>query len=197
MVRLLVTVGMMVWTGMAFAECPDHVSKVKGIELSRAEPFFGNVYRQTPEGLTEARRMERLGAIESVSTIYVHPLAPGQRISDKGTLDLEYAADPAALDRLDETGSWTSGVVLKVNGQVALEGKVEKRFAGREAITVADCHTEVWLVEDRLDFGHGDGSWVMLYYAPTLGLVLRSVTMSADGKPQTGVAFDSIEELVD
>jgi hypothetical protein len=197
MIRVSVTVGLLFWTQVALADCPGHISDLKGIELSRTEPFLGNVYRQMPEGLTEARIMERDGAVEAVSTVYLHALAPGQRISDKGTLVLDYSADPSELQRLDETKDWASDVVLKVNGQTVLEGRAEKRLAGTETITIGDCRTKVWLVEDRLELGPGDGSWMLLSYAPDLGLVVRSVTMSADGTPLQGVEFDTIRVLTD
>jgi hypothetical protein len=197
MIRVSVTIGLLCWAQVALADCPGNISDLKGIELSRAQPFFGNVYRQTPEGLSEARIMERDGAVEEVSTIYQHPLAPGQRISEKGTLVLVYSADPAELQRLVDTKVWVSEVALTVNGQTVLKGRAEKRLAGTETMTVGDCQTDVWLVEDRLELGQGDGSWMLLSYAPDLGLVVRSVTMSADGTPAGAVEFDTIRVLTD
>jgi hypothetical protein len=38
---------------------------------------------------------------------------------------------------------------------------------------------------------------MLLSYAPDLGLVVRSVTMSADGTPLQGVEFDTIRVLTD
>jgi len=196
-VRSGVLAGMIWASGAALADCPGHVSDVKGIELSRTEPFFGNVYRQTPRGLTEERMMERDGEVEEVSTVYPHALAPGERISAQGSMILDYVADPSELDRLNETGTWTSEVVLRVNGQAVMTGRAEKRLAGTEMITVGECRTEVWLVEDRLELGQGDGDWMLLSYAPALGLVVRSMTLSAEGKPLRGVEFDTIQALAD
>ena len=59
------------------------------------------------------------------------------------------------------------------------------------------CRADVWLVEDRMAFGPSDGSYMLLSYAPELGLVVRAVTMAADGKPLQGVEFDQIRELAE
>jgi hypothetical protein len=192
-----VVIGVMVCGSAALADCPGHVATLPGVELARSEPFFANVYRQTPEGLTEARVMTRGGVAEEVSTIYAHPLAAARQVSAKGELVLDYAADPAELDQLDKTGRWSSSVTLKVDGRVVLTGEAEKRLAGVGTVTVGGCTTEVWLIEDRLALGQGDGSYLLLSYAPALGLVVRSVTMSAKGEPLQGVEFDRIEALAD
>jgi hypothetical protein len=78
-----------------------------------------------------------------------------------------------------------------------LTGQAEKRLVATETATVGECTTEVWQVEDRLTLGESDGSWLLLSYAPSLGLVVRSVTMSVDGKPLRAVEFDTIRELAD
>lgn len=188
-------VGLVMCGSAALAECPGHVSTLPGVKLSRAEPFFGTVYRHTPEGLTEARVMERNGVAEEVSTVYAHPLAPVQRVTDKGTLTLDYGDGTSKLDRLGTSGSWVTEVVLKVDGKAVLAGQAAKRFLGSETIDIGDCRTKVLLVEDRMNLGLEDETYMILFYSPALGLVVRSVTMSADGQPLQGVEFDRIEAL--
>jgi len=179
--------------GTALAECPGHVANLPGVKLIRSEPYMANLYRQTTEGLSEVRVMDRDGTLEEVQTSYLHPLASGKRVSANGTLELVYGADPVGLETLDKTKNWRSSVVLLVNGEPVLEGQIENRLAGIETLTIGDCQTEVWLIENRLDIGEGDGSWMLLSYAPALGLVVGAVTMSADGEPLRRVAFDVIE----
>lgn len=179
------------------ADCPRHVSDVAGIELSRAEPFLASVYRQSSEGLTEVRVQERNGAMEGFTTVYAHPLAPEQQVTRNGTLTLAYGDGTSKLDRLDKAGSWVTGVALKVDGETVSAGRAAKRFLGTEMIDVGNCRTEVWLVEDRLNLGLEDETYMVLSYAPELGLVVRSMTMAADGTPLRSVEFDQVRELAD
>lgn len=196
MLRVM-SLAVLVGAGAAAADCPRPVSEVAGVELVRSEPFFANVYRHSPEGLIETRVMERDGAEEKGSTIYIHPLAPGQQISANGAIMLDYTADASELDRLDQTGQWTSAIAVKIDGQVVMTGTAEKRFVGVDTVTIGDCRTDVWLVEDRMALGPSDGSYMLLSYAPDLGLVVRAVTMAADGKPLQGVEFDQIRVLAE
>ncbi|HLQ17617.1 MAG TPA: hypothetical protein VK146_01455 [Tabrizicola sp.] len=59
-------IGFVLCGSAALSDCPGHVSTLPGIELSRTDPYFANVYRQTPDGLTEARILERDGVAEAV-----------------------------------------------------------------------------------------------------------------------------------
>ncbi|HLQ17618.1 MAG TPA: hypothetical protein VK146_01460 [Tabrizicola sp.] len=110
---------------------------------------------------------------------------------------MAYGDGTLKLDRLDRSGSWVTGVVLKVDGRAVLAGRAAKHFLGSETIKVGDCRTEVWLVEDRMNLGQQDEPYMILSYSPALGLVVRSVTMSADGKPLQSVEFDRIKALTE
>lgn len=70
-------------------------------------------------------------------------------------------------------------------------GQAENRLSGHGTVRIGDCEIGIWLVENRLDLGDGDGSWMLLSHAPAL--VVGLVIMSAEGKSVQGVGFDRIE----
>jgi hypothetical protein len=119
----------------------------------------------------------------------------GRETGPYSDIAFDYAVDPAGLDALTRTGVWQSPAAFLLNGRKIGDVVFERRLLGTEMLTIGDCTTEVWLVEARMEMEQGDGSWDILSYAPALGLVLRSVTMSAEGEPLHEFAYDRIEAL--
>lgn len=177
---------------MAHAACPGHVSTTGGIVLTRDEPFLSSLFRATDSGLSEARIIKRGGTAEEVSATYLHALAPQDRISARETITLQYGADLGGLQTLQIGESWTSDVVVAIDGQILATGSVTKTLVGTEEISFGDCRYLAWVVEDRLDLGLGDDDWFLQYYVPDLGLVVRSLKMSGAGEVIDGVVYNAI-----
>jgi hypothetical protein len=186
--------GLGIWlaAGAALADCPPPLTQGEGIVLTREEPFFESLFRATDTGLSEARILSRGGAAEAVSTTYLHPLAPQDRLANGETLTIRYGADVSGLDTLRPGESWRSDVVVARDGMIIASGAVTKTLARTDTVTLDGCPLEVWMVEDRLDLGLGDDSWFLLVYAPSLGVVVGSMKMTGAGATLDGVIYDRI-----
>lgn len=183
--------------GIAAAGCPGHVGSVPGLKLTRSEPYVAYVYRQTDQGLSEVQAPGTVAAGDEVLKLYPHPLVDGQQISATAKLAFVYEADPSELEMLDRIGVWRSAASFLLNGREIRQGQIERRLIGTEVVKIGDCETEVWQVEARMDLGTDDGSMTVLSYAPSLGVVVRSETWSADGAEQQLFVYDQIEALAD
>jgi hypothetical protein len=177
------------------ANCPVSISNAPGITLTRSEPFFESTFRQNAAGLKEVRRVMRDGKIEVIVARYQHPLAPVNRVSQANTVSLEYAADTAALDDLPQIGKWQSDVVLPIGGASGVNGTAIKTYAGADVVTIGTCSYDVWVVEDRLEIDGRLGPYELQSYAPSLGLIVRTITMSPSGDPLSGVEYDQITAI--
>ena len=177
----------------AWAECPSRVDDVRGVVLTRTEPFISSWYRATPTGLSEVRVLERDGNSEKVTATYLHALAPLDRVSAKNTIALRYVEPVEGLNDLESQKVWRSAVTVLIDGSPAMEGSATMTFVRTEEVAVGGCSYPTWVVEDRLSLGDDNGTYFVQYYAPDLGLIVRSVKVGADGTPISAVAFDTIE----
>ena len=173
--------------------CPQAMDRENGLVLTRTDPFFSVLLRPSDQGLTEQRIMDRGAEPEEVSTVYPHPLVPGERVARNGTLSLSYSAAVSQLDRLDETGTWKSDVVLRSGQDELGHGAATLSFLGKQTMSVGECQYDVWQVEDRFELEGREPIVFDKFYSPKLGVVLESVRLTPTREPITMIAFDKIE----
>ena len=173
--------------------CPQALDRENGLILTRTDPFFSSFYRPTDQGLTEQRIMERGAGPQEVSTVYPHPLVVGKRVGRNGTLSLSYSAAVSLLDRLNETGTWQSDVVLRSGQDELGRGTATLSFLGNSTIAVGECRYDVWQVEDRFELEGREPIVFDKFYSPKLGLVLNAIRLSPNREPISTVEFDTIE----
>ena len=137
--------------------------------------------------------MEEDGRVLPVSTLYPHPLVAGARVTSNGVLRLDYDEPPAAIDDLDEDGSWSSGVSLSIDGSTVGDGRSTLSYLGEASLSVGACSYSVWVVEDRLVLEGREPIVARRFYSPELRVVLRAVSYGSDGQPKSEVRFDRIE----
>ena len=174
--------------------CPQALDRENGLILTRTDPFFSVLFRSSDQGLTEQRIMDRGAGPEEVSTVYPHPLVVGERVSSTATLSLSYSAPVSQLDRLDETGTWRSDVVLQSGQEVLGRGTATLSFLGNSTIAIGACQYDVWQVEDRFELEGREPIVFDKFYSPKLGLVLNAIRLSPNRDPISTVEFDTIEE---
>lgn len=172
--------------------CPTNADVQNGVRLTRADPFFSIVQTQTPEGLAEARVMQRDGQKDAVSSLFEHPLAVIRRIGSNGTLELHYGADTMILDTLPSLDKWSTSVSLVSNGETINRGEYSVRLIDVTQAQVGNCAYDVWRIEDSLALSGSEPLRFEKSYAPDLGLVLSSIRLDAQGDPISGVLFDEI-----
>jgi hypothetical protein len=172
--------------------CPTNADLHSGIRLTRIDPFFSIVQTQTPTGLTEARVTQREGMLQSVSSIYSHPMTVTQRDSNSGTLTLDYGSDVADIDRINRTSTWTSTVTLGSGGRPLNTGNVTITFLGANTFEIGACSYDIWILRENLTLNGRTPIIAEKTYAPDLGLVLSTIQMNPDGSARSGVFFDEI-----
>ncbi|RYG89525.1 hypothetical protein EU803_17500 [Loktanella sp. IMCC34160] len=179
-------------SSVAAQDCPTAEDLETGIRLTRTDPLFSVVLTRTPDGISEARVMERDGVPEDVSSVYSHGLTVTRRIGAGGTLELRYDRDTTELDSLPGYREWTSPVALLSNGEVVNSGTYTVRISGLGDATIGDCTYTVWRVQDRLQM---EGLQPLAFekaFAPDLGIPLSAIQLAPDGSPVSGVFFDEI-----
>ncbi|TLX14375.1 hypothetical protein [Rhizobium sp. MHM7A] len=176
----------------AFGKCLTANETKQGVLLTREEPFYSVFYKPDGPVLTEQRLMDRDGSLQPVSAEYVHPLLVEKRVSANGTHELKYA-NPIALDDLPQKKNWQSDTTLFINGKKSDSGTTFMRFDGFGEETIASCSYKVWAINSRLKLAELPPIIFEQYYSPELHLVLRSVRLSASGRPISEVRFDRFE----
>ena len=172
--------------------CPTKEDLETGIQLTRTEPLFSSLLRQTPSGLIETRQMSRNGELIEVVTTYPHALVSETRKTPGEEMVLRHAADIQLLDNLDGHQVWTSVVELILNGSAFATGTTTKRLIATGTIAVDGCSYKAWQVLDETSFSGEIATSAYRFYAPDLGLVLRVVTLDPDKNPESLIAFDKI-----
>lgn len=172
--------------------CPSNADLDSGIRLTRIDPFFSIVQTQTPNGLTEARVTQRGGVPLSVSSTYAHPMAVTQRVSNSGTLTLDYDADVTGINQIARTTTWTSTVALGADGQPINTGKVTITYLGSDTVAIDECSYDVWILHENLALNDRDPIMAEKTYSPDLGIALSTIQFNPDGSPRSGVFFDQI-----
>ncbi|WP_057460833.1 MULTISPECIES: hypothetical protein [unclassified Pseudovibrio] len=186
--------GLLVIAGInAAAACPQQLPE-SGLRLTRTADGYSAVYKKTSAGLVEERVMTRDGKQEKVTTIYLHPLVTGQRISSKGTLSLEYSKSLSNVDSVKQSGQWFSDFVLKYNANEVDRGVARLSYLDEGQVEIGKCSYDVWRIESRLELeGRAAPTTFDRYYSPKLGLVLRAIKLTPDRETINGVVFDQIE----
>ncbi len=174
------------------AGCPTRDDLSSGIRLTRDEPFFSVVLTATQSGLSEAHVLRRGGRVEEVSTLYAYPLAVLERLTENGTLSLQYANDPAGIEGLTVGDVWRSAVTLFSDGTVVAEGHVVLNFQTAGSVTIADCTYATLIVHNVLSLTTDNPIRFQRHYAPELGLVVQTLRLNADGSPRSTVIYDSL-----
>ena len=178
--------------GVAAQSCPTRADLAGGVQLVRDDPFFSVVFTAIPEGLAEARVMERDGRPQAVDTTYAHALAVATRRAGGGTLSVAYGEDPEILDTLPSLRSWSTDVSLTADGAPYASGTYTATITGFGAAEIGACTYDVWRVRDVLDLDTGATILFEKSYAPDLGLVVGSIRLDAAGQPTGSVFFDRI-----
>ncbi len=172
--------------------CPTNADLETGIRLTRFDPFFSIVQAQTPEGLAEARVIQRGAVPEMTTSLYEHPLTVTQQIGANGTLELRYEDNTRALNSLNSLREWSTNVSLVSGGEIVNRGEYAARIIGIGEAQIADCNYTVWRVQESLTLNGSEPLQFEKSYAPDLGLVLSSIRLGPDGNPLHGVFFDEI-----
>ena len=177
----------------ATAPCPTRADlHAEGIILSRRDPRMSEAFRYENGQLIGYRADDPdLGRPPQRET-FLHPLAIGTREAAGRKFTLDYANDPDALDRLSQTGHWTSPVALIVDGKTERQGAITYTYRGAGSVQIDTCTYPVWQVVERVDLGDLHSSFLK-EFAPDPGIVLRSTRLDPKtGKALSQVAFDAI-----
>lgn len=191
--RAVATLALLCVGAGALAEeaCPTRTDLADGIRLTRTDPFLTSLYHVDDTGLWELRSFS--AGETGPRSFYPHPLAVGMRDGDGPTLAVAYAGDPADLDRLDMLQTWGSDITLLRDGEAIEEGYFEVTLLGIEQISVGGCTYTAWNTRDILVLGGGEPILFEKFYAPDLGLVLRTARIDQDGVGISTVIMDRIE----
>ena len=193
MIRLCTMVAALTAAAPAQAQtCPTRTDLGEGVQLVRDDPFFSVVFKAIPEGLAEARVMDRDGQPQAVDTTYRHALAVSTRLANGGTLSVDYQDDPAILDTLPALRSWSTAVTLFQDGAQFTQGTYSAKITGFGSAQIGGCTYDVWRVRDLLTLDNGAEIAFEKSYAPDLGLVVGSIQFDPAGQPTGSVFFDRI-----
>ncbi len=178
--------------GAAFAQtrCPTRDDLGQGVRLTRTDPYLSSVYRRDDSGLWETRLLDAGAA--GPRALYAHPLAVSRREDAAAALGVIYTDDPADLDHLDRLLAWTSDVTLTRDGIVVAQGVFSVALIGTGEIDIGGCRYAVWNTRDVLVMDDSAPIIFEKYYAPALGLVLRSVRIDLNGDGLSTVVMDQI-----
>ncbi|WP_093997585.1 hypothetical protein [Octadecabacter ascidiaceicola] len=119
-------------------------------------------------------------------------MAVTQRVSNSGTLTLDYDADVSGIDRINHTMTWTSAVTLGSNERSINTGIVTITYLRSDTIQIGTCTYDIWILHENMVLNGRDPIMAEKTYAPDLGLVLSSISLNPDRSPRSGVFFDEI-----
>ncbi|MBV7409101.1 hypothetical protein [Maritimibacter sp. DP1N21-5] len=170
----------------AWATCPTAADLgTGGITLVQNDPTFRRSdYEVAAEGLTEVRLYEQEGRTLQRVVTYAHGLAPTTETRPEGLVQISYAGDVAALDRIDREGAvvldakWLGPVRRLADLQIAY------RFAEAREMVIQTCAYRVFDIEEVWVLDGDDIVRRTVAFAPDLGLIL-----SAHDKEETGEDF--------
>lgn len=175
--------------------CPTRDDLAQGVRLSRSTPYLSSLFRRDETGLWETRLLD--AGIAGPRALYAHPLAVARREDASATLGVIYHSDPAALDGLDTLRTWTSDVTLTRDGEQIAQGVFSVAWIGSAEIAIGGCRYAAWNTRDVLILGDDVPIIFEKFYAPTLGLVLRSARVDLDGGGLSTVIMDQIAFVSD
>ncbi|WP_039017186.1 hypothetical protein [Halocynthiibacter namhaensis] len=172
------------------AACPDVSDLDQGIRLQRDQDNFNTVFQQNDGMLSEARSAQ--GRV--IHARYGHPLMVSERWSDAGNdhMSLQYDASAAELDALVPGRRIERNVTLTMSDGVEVNGRVTWVVERFDHVTIGRCRYPVRQFHERMELeGYGTIRMVK-FYAPDVGLILRSITVDEGWKPLRDVQFDQI-----
>jgi hypothetical protein len=174
-------------------DCPGRADLATGVVLERSAPASRATFRIAGAGIDEHRQALIAGLPgPTVRNRYAHGLAIAGQHRAQGSTTFSYSADLAPLDRLDEIGSFSTGVSVALDGAEISTGNLHLEFRGRGEIVLGECSYAVWQVHRALLLCDAAPSLSDLLYAPALGLVLREVRRGDDGAAIDTIAYTAI-----
>ncbi len=153
----------------ALADCPRAADLDGGLTVTLAEGLGERLVRREGGRLVVDDVAAPGGALRAV---YAHPLLVQELGPEAAPARYAYAADPAGLDALAETGRWESQVEVTLAGGEAMSGRVAIAYLGATEVEIGGCRYPAMEVREQVSFGWFlGGSSVVLTYAPDLGIV--------------------------
>ncbi|HSM41499.1 MAG TPA: hypothetical protein VK862_12170, partial [Afifellaceae bacterium] len=83
-------------------------------------------------------------------------------------------------------------VEIYSNDRKAADGVVTLSFERTASERIGPCTYRVWIVRETMEASRGPKTGFLKFYAPDLGLVLRTIRLDADGNPISEVRYDRI-----
>lgn len=179
-------------SGTAVANCPDKANLDDGVVLYRSAPFLGSLFKIHSGQLQEWRLTSKDGDTEIAFTNTNHALLAGSRLKGKTVIGLFYDTDVASLDDLPTSKQWQSEVTFRVGSAEKASGTVSIQYRNVHSHKLGECEFSVWEVDVTTSLSVTPTSTFRKFYAPSLGLVLGSIKLDANGNPISAVAYDTI-----
>lgn len=190
--KLLLIVALFV-SGPLWAQCPTSADLKTGIVLERTAPLFAVTMVQRGPGIQSSRIMELDGKTETVQSYLPHPLVTGSRKGANSSLSLDYQQPTSDLDRLNRSKKWVSRFTLSANGCEIDVGETTVTYKGKAREKIGSCQYNVWVVDAKQVFQENGTGRFRRFYAPGLGVVLRSVKLDQNGQAVSEVRYNKIE----
>ncbi len=184
----------LVWlTASAAFSCPQSFDTDHGMRLTSTNPPSTEVFRRTPDGLTQHRVTLIDGTKDEASYLYPHPLIVGERVAGGVTLGFRYDGEIPWLDDLPIRKEWRAQVTLRRDGKIMAKGRDTVTFLGLDGIRIGDCAYGIWRVEEVMELEGMAPIILEKHYSPQLGLVLLVAQKTESGDVTSVATFDTID----
>lgn len=179
------------------AKCPQTMQEGQTILLSRQKPFYEARFSLKDGKLTEARKAKELGRLTERAQTYYHPLVPAS-LSVRGyKLDLEIDEPVSKIADLPKLKKWVSSLTILSAGNIIGEGSQSLMFRGTETIFIGQCSYDTWRIRASMELPSRKPVFFEHFYAPTLGLILKSIRYAKDGQTLPGTIYTKIQAVTD
>lgn len=191
MIRVLFTAAAVALASPAQADdCPTGADLATGILLARTEAPITALYRIEDGGLV----LHNKARGRSITTTYPHGLASGVRDDGKSVIAFRYSGDLSSLDHIRAKRTIERGVTLEINGTAVDSGSVKWTYQDQGTVEIGNFSYDVWRVRVETLLKQNDIKPMDQYYAPELGISVRTTTLDSAGNVLRGVVFDRIEK---
>lgn len=190
---LLSFAGLCLSSAVSAARCPDKTDLDQGIVLTRDTPSFISVFRR--DGVDLSERRESRGQV--VHSRLSHALMTTERWEEGRDNHMALTIDvaPEEVENLRPGRQMQRDVTLRFSDGTEVPGRVSWKMIRNTFVHIGDCRYSARQIHERMDFEDMNPIRMVQFYAPDVGLVLRSITVDADWKPLREVQFDQIAVL--